>query len=141
MCDLATEPYITIFCIAHLHNKLLSTNSEQALVFIRYNPHTYYKCGCEQRVSGTDKAQASQAQSMREEVLRTTICNMQFGHSNTLSVLYMYYDCTVQLNPWVLAGNVDASLRQRYQLSIWDDPTYCCRIRSRCIMITARGDR
>ena len=79
-----------------------------------------------QRVSSTDKAQADEAKTMREERLMQAICEADFGMARSLRILYMYYDCHRPTKP-------DA--KHAYHLSIWENPAYCSEILEKCLLV------
>lgn len=109
-----------------IHEKQLLRKDSRPAVFIRYNPNTYMKQGIKQLVSRSDTAQAEKVRSIREKTLIDRIQGMKFGQSNTLQVLYMYYDCHCPFTP-------DA--KHKYCLDIWRDSQYCPELLSACMPV------
>lgn len=91
-----------------IHEQLLASGEERPVLFIRYNPHTYYRDGVWQRVSGSDSEQADQQKKEREEQLVYAIREAVFCPPRSMSVLYMYYDCYLGDQGWKLNIQLDS---------------------------------
>lgn len=97
-------------------------------MFIRFNPHTFFKNGLKQLVSASDEIQAEQARQAREKRLIKAIQEADFGARGSLRVLYMYYNCYVPLVP---ADDDD----HVYHLNAWLNPAYSKSVRRICMPV------
>lgn len=113
-----------------IHEKQLLDGDTTPAMFIRFNPHTFLKHGVKERVSTSDKVQAEQARSVREERLIKAITQAQFGAKGGLRVLYMYYNSYQPLMP----GDDD----HMHHLNIWLNPAYCKEVRDICMPVIVK---